>query len=307
MDLRQLYYFLEVAETGSVTLAATRVYISQPALSRQIQLLEAELGVKLMERVARGIVLTEAGELLRQRASILIKDAILLKEEIGAHANEPSGTVGLGVPSALRTILTSRIAGTYAISYPNALLKIRESMSRVVREMVTSGETDVAIFSTEEPRKLLRCEPLLSEQLVAIGPLEARLSMRHAMSIEMLCKHPLILTSYPNSLRQIIDRAASKAGTTAHPSVEVDMAALMLDLVRQGIGYAVLPYSAAKELLSSNLISACPLHDMRISWVVATSQERMQSVASKRLTELIFSEVKQLVTTGQWLTAELAT
>jgi LysR family nitrogen assimilation transcriptional regulator len=303
MDLRQLYYFIEVAKTGNLTRAATRVYISQPALSRQIQLLESELGVKLMERKARGIVLTEAGELLHKRASSLIKDASLLKEEVGAQANEPSGHVGLGVPSSLRTLLSGSVARTYARRYPKVQLSIREGMSRSARDMVATGETDVAIFSTQEPLNALNCEPLLSEQLFAVGPLEAGLSPNRPLSVKTLCKNPLILTTHPNSLRQIVDDAATAAGVVAHAGIEVDMAPLMLDLVQRGLGYAVLPYSAVDEGLKANTISAAPVRGMRISWVIATSRERAQSIASARLTEMILSEAQELVSTGRWLTA----
>jgi LysR family nitrogen assimilation transcriptional regulator len=306
MDLRQLHYFIEVAKTGNLTRAATRVYISQPALSRQIQLLESELGVKLMERKARGIVLTEAGELLHKRASSLIKDASLLKEEVGAQANEPSGSVGLSIPSSLRALLISKVAGDYASTYPKVHLNIREGMSRAARDMVATGETDAAIFSTQEPINSLNCQPLLSEQLFAVGTVEARLSLRCPLTVEALCRNPLVLTGYPNSLRQIVDQAAAAAGTIARARIEVDMATLMLDLVRCGLGYAVLPYCAIDDGLKAGLISAAPVLGMRINWLVATSRERAQSIASARLIELIFSEARQLVSSGRWLTAELS-
>lgn len=305
MNLRQLYYFLEVAETQNVSRAATRVWISQPALSRQLQLLEEELGVKLLERKARGILLTEAGQLLQKKAANLMKEIAGIKQDVSAHAEEPSGNVALGVPSALRVLFTSRIAARFALEQSKVLLRIREGTSRGIRDSVASGETDLAIFSTEEPQKPLQCEPLLSEQLVAIGLPEAGLSMDRPITVRELCKQPLILTSYPNSLRQIVDRAASKARVEVKVRIEVDMSPLMLDLVRRGLGYAILPYCAAHELLSAGLVTVSPVRGLQIHWVTAHSRERTLSLAAQRLRETLMSEARQMVLTGQWRTAML--
>src|SRR5690606_26459050 len=155
-------------------------------------------------------------------AAVLIKSAGLLKEEIGAQMNEPTGNVVLSIPSSLRTLLTSRVASGYALRYPKALLKIREGMSRTVRDMVTTGEADLAVFSTQEPIISLDCQPSLSERLLAFAPAEAELPPHKPMSVKALCRSPLMLTACPNSLRQIIDRAAVAAGTTTHARIEVD-------------------------------------------------------------------------------------
>lgn len=304
MDLRKLKYFLEVARTGNVSRAATRVWISQPALSRQIQLLEEELGVQLFERKARGVLLTEAGRLFQRRAGSLMNDVTALKEEVSAQAIEPIGPVVFAVPSAFRSLLTASVATSFAQSYPKARLTVLQSMSRGVRDMVANGDADVAIFSTQEPAQPLRCEPLLSEHLIAVGRSDAGLAMDSPMSVKELCRHPLILTPYPNALRQIVDRAAAKAGTMAQPWMEVDNSSLMLDLVARGLGYGVIPCCAAHGA-NVGQFSAAPIRGLLISWVVATSRERISSVATTRLVETTFTQARRLVAGGQWPTAIL--
>lgn len=305
MDLRQLNYFLEVARTGNVSRAATRVWISQPALSRQIQLLEEELGVALLERKARGVLLTEAGKLLQRRAATLLGDVAVLKEEVSAQSTEPSGNVAFAVPSALRSLLTADVAARFAQANPKVRLSVHEGMSRSARDMVANGVADVAIFSTQEPAQPLKCEPLLSEQLVAIGQAKDRLSMDKPLSIKELCRHPLILTSYPNSLRQILDKAAARAGAVAQPRVEVDTSSLMMDLVGRGMGLAILPACAVHGMFNTGLYSAAPVRGLRISWVVATSRERVASVATMRLVEATFELARQRVAESAWPTAVL--
>lgn len=306
MDLRQLHYFLAVAEVQNLSRAATRVWISQPALSRQMQLLEQELGVQLFERKARGVALTEAGDLLRQKAASVMKDVASMKEQVSAQSLEPVGNVTLGIPSSLRTMLTTRVAAKFSLSFPKALLRVREGTSRDIRDGVAQGDTDIALFSTEEPSHPLICSRILSEQLVAIALPEARLSMSRPITMKSLCRNPLVLTSYPNSLRTIVDRAAADAGAQVQVSAEVDMAALMLDLVRQGLGYAVLPYCAVHELLGAGLVSASPVKNLRIEWVAAHSRERILSTAGQTLLKTLMAEAKSLVSTGQWPTAVLS-
>ncbi|CAM3941297.1 LysR family transcriptional regulator [Bordetella muralis] len=303
MDLRQLQYFLAVAETLNVSRAATKVWISQPALSRQIQLLEDELQVSLFERKARGMALTEAGQMLRQRAFAVMKDITAIKEDMSSQALEPTGTVTIGVPSSLRGMLTKRMAARYASAFPKVLLRIHEGSSRDIRDSVASGKTDIAIFSTEEPFSQFHCTPLLTEKLLAIMPTNAGLSLDRPVDMRTLCRSPLILTSYPNSLRKLIEKAAAKAGVDIKVCMEVDMSALMLDLVAEGLGCAVLPYCAVHDLLRAKQISAAPVKGLTISWIVAYSRERTLSNAAQHLLTMVISQAQRLVEDGQWPTA----
>lgn len=306
MDLRQLHYFMEVASTLNMSRAADRVWISQPALSRQISLLEEELGVKLFERKARGVLLTHAGEIVKRRASVLLKEADELKEEISALTDEPAGLVRLAISSSLRTLLTKRVAASYNTQFPLATLNIKEGMSREMRDALELGEVDIAIFLMQEPSEQFICNPLLTEQIFAIGPTEAQMDLETPISVEELCSNPLILTAHPNSIRQIIERAASHAGVSVIPArLEVHNSTLQLDLVRSGLGYALLPYCALDEALQEGSISASPVKDLSLTWIIATSRDHVMSVATRKLLIQLFVEAEELVKTGVWRTATL--
>ena len=165
MDLKQLHYFVEVAQAGNVSRAATRVWISQPALSRQMQLLEQELGVQLFERKARGVMLTDAGKLLQQRAAVLLKDVALMKEEVSARSLEPIGGVGLAVPTALRSLLTARVTAGFCTAHPKAVLTVHEGMSRSARDMVASLPEDYRPIA--DARIALRSNSATGNDLIA--------------------------------------------------------------------------------------------------------------------------------------------
>lgn len=159
------------------------------------------------------------------------------------------------------------------------------------------------MFSSEEPQRPLRCLPLLSESLVAVAVSTAGLRMTRPLTVRELCKQPLILTSYPNSLRQIVDRAAQRLGAEIKVRMEVDMTALMLDLVRHGLGYAVLPYCAVHEHLGAGTLSAAPVRGLNIHWLLACSSERPLTAAGRALADTVQKECAALMESGRWPTA----
>src|ERR1039458_2927554 len=124
MDIAQLEYFLHVANTLNITHAATRAHVSQPALSRQIRLLEQELGTKLFKRKARGVVLTETGQRLADRTRVLLASANRIKMEIMSSADEPVGVVRLAASNSLSALLTTRVVARYRQTYPEVSVRV---------------------------------------------------------------------------------------------------------------------------------------------------------------------------------------
>jgi len=228
-----------------------------------------------------------------------------IKEDVGAHAAEAFGTVTLGIPSALQELLTTRVVSRFAKQHPKALLRVREGTSRDIRDGLASGDVDIAFLSAEEPSNPFECRTLLTETLVAIALPDDGLTMTRPISVQSLCYNPLILTPYPNSLRTLIDRAAAGVGAEVRISVEADQSTLMLDLVQQGLGYAILPYCAAHEPLNAGLVSVSPIENLHMSWNIAFSKERSLSTAARSLYALLSSEAEQLVLQQQWPTAVL--
>lgn len=303
MDFRRLEYFLHIAQAENITHAAEKAAISQPALSRQMRLLEDELGVELFERHARGIVLTDAGRRLQSRAKALLRDLGSVKDELLAAANEPFGTLTIAVPPSLRPLLTARIVTQFKIAWPKVRIRVLEGMSVAMRDAIDQGRADVAIISSREPAEQLETEALLSENLVIFGAPEANLRMTQPVGITTLAEHDLILTPFPNALRRLVDDALAKVGLAREPQVEVELTQMMVDLVRNGIGYGILPYCAVHDLLQRQAVSAAPLKGLKITWVIATSKDRPRSVAMQKVIELIKHEADTLIRSGAWKTA----
>ena len=305
MDLQQLRYFLAVADTGGFSAAAARANVSQPALSRQIKLLEDEFGVSLFERQARGARLTDAGVRLTARARELLREAGEFKADIAEAATAPSGNVVWAVPSSLHSLLTAPVAAAFVAQYPNVSLSVIEGTSRAMREALAEGRADVAVFSKAEPLEPLDVRPLLTEALCAIAPVEAKLRFDHPIELAELMNHPLILTAAPNSLRLLLDRAFRAVGETCRARVQVETSPLVMHLVRAGLGWSALPYCSIHELLQADLVSAAPIREITISWVVATSRERRVGRAARLLAQLCQERTRTIVTSGLWLTARM--
>jgi LysR family transcriptional regulator, nitrogen assimilation regulatory protein len=206
MDLRQLRYFLHAATTQNLTHASGKAAISQSALSRQIKLLEEELGVTLFERQARGLQLTPTGDALVARAQTLLQDADELKRVARATSAAPAGTLRIGTPSSLRVQLMLPFFAQFHQQYPEVLLVHTLGTAKGMRDALAEGELDIAITSSVEALELFIVEKLFTENLCWIGPYREKDAARQSVSPERLIDHPIILTSYPNSLRILVDR-----------------------------------------------------------------------------------------------------
>lgn len=303
MDFRQLEYFVHVANTLNITNAAMRAHISQPALSRQIRLLEEELGAPLFQRKARGVILTETGQRLFDRTRVLLENMGRMKSEIMSSSDEPVGTVRVAASNSLSNLLTSRVVTQYRRSYSKVGVHVNENTSLKVRDVLVQEGADIALLSDRESFTGLIKIPLASESLMLIAPPEVGLDISKPVSAKALTGHNLILTPFPNGLRRAVDDILFRAGKVPAPKVEVDTNNLMISLTQRGAGYCVLPYSGVHELLVRGEVSAAPIRNVRWGWVIAVSRDRAMSTAAKKMIDMIRSETRSLIGDGIWKTA----
>jgi LysR family nitrogen assimilation transcriptional regulator len=305
LELRQLRYFVQICDAVSISEAAQRAHISQPALSRQIKLLEDELGVELLIRNARGIILTDAGTMLRDRATCLLKEASVLRHDVISSALVPHGELIVGTLTSLLAYLAAPALASFRNKYPEVTLKVIEGTSREMRDAVADGKAEIAFVSTLEEVEMLGTRPLLSEQLFLVGRQNANLDLKTPVSIASLDHAPLILTARPNSLRLIVDRALGMLGREAKVAFEVETLLLAMQLIQLNQGFSVFPYCAIDEYVTRGLVSAAPLEDMRISWALTYSKDRLLSTAARLFMDLVVEIVNTKAHDGSWLTARL--
>lgn len=302
MDLRQLEYFVRIAEAGSFSAAAARVRISQPALSRQIRLLEEELGRALFERHGRGVRLTEAGTALLNRAGYYLRQISQIRDELTAAADEPAGELSVAVFPSLRDMLTVDTVVEFRELYPNVVLRLFEETTRTIRDGLLDGRYEIGLLSGQEVDQAVAFEPLVSEAIVLAGPPDSPLAWERGVTPAELAAYPLIVSAIPPRYLAGIDRMTAQAGLRTNVAIAVN-SLVVTDLIARGQGYGVLPYCAVHAPLRRGLVRAAPIRNLRVSWVIANLRERRLSVAARRFRELMQARRTRMIEAGDWPTA----
>ena len=244
MDLKQLAYFVRVAELGSFTRASIALDIAQPALSRQIRLLEVELRQNLLTRNGRGALPTEAGNLLLKHGRGILHQVELAREELGAVRGALAGRVSIGLPPSLSRLIAVPLAHAFKQHLPHAHLTLTEGFSVLMLESLRVGNLDMAVLYDTAASPEVEITKLHAEELVLVSKAantnkpDAR---RQSIQLADLAELPLILPSQPNAFRMLVDSEISALGKKPSVTLEVDGLNAILSLVNEGLGHAVLP------------------------------------------------------------------
>ena len=295
MELKQLTYFLCVAESGSFSKAAVLLSVAQPVLSRQMKLLETELGVELFYRNGRGTVLSEAGKLLDTHARSVMDSLHRARAEIAATRSAPQGRVVIAMPPSIGWVLTAALVRRCRAEFPDINLHVVEGFSGHVTEWLSTGRIDIGVVYNAPRRPTLTTEPLFADELVMLGPAHDPAEIGgETVAAARLGTIPLILPARPHGLRVLIDDVLAKLGLAACVELEVDAMTATLSLVEQGAGYTILSETAAQHLLGAGRIRSWPIVDPVIprQLMLATSTQRPMSVATRIVTRLIREQAK---------------
>lgn len=239
MDLKQLTYFVRVAELGSFTRASIVLDIAQPALSRQVRLLEVELRQNLLVRNGRGITLTEAGKVLLEHARGVLHQMERLREELSRVRGSLAGRVAVGLPPTLGRILAVPLTREFKALMPDATLSIVDGLSRTMQEGLLTGQLDIALVYNAVPTPGIALRPLLPDELLLVQG-EDGAPGGDPVDLADIARHRLIIPARPNALRMHVETALLNIGAQPHIAMEVNSVATILDLVADGVGSAVL-------------------------------------------------------------------
>jgi LysR family transcriptional regulator, nitrogen assimilation regulatory protein len=248
-DLHQLKIFLKVAEVGSLGKASAQLRIAQPALSRQIKLLEEEAGTPLFTRQWRGMTLTAAGVELRRSISSAVRELDQAMTTIRSLSETPGGRVSFGLVSTLSGAMTGPIARRVATEFPGITLSICDGFSRHLVEWLHRGDLDFAIVCGTAMDLHMIADELIVDDLVLIGSATSGLDPSKPVPVKDLGEMPLILPSNPNGMRRIIESAAAKARSKLDVRFEGDSMTILSELAAAGVGNAIVPLSSLHHFL----------------------------------------------------------
>lgn len=291
MQLNQLRYFMHVAEMGSFSKAAVHLRIAQPALSRQVGLLEQELGVALLYRDGRGAKMTHAGRDLFERSIKLFRYIAEIREAIVAHGNVIDGEVTVGVPPSVGAVLVPQVLVASKEQYPRLTVKVMESSSvPVLEEWLASGRVDLAILNAAAPiSKSLTVTSLLTERTYLAGKPGGALREGGRRTLAETVALPLIVAQPLHGIRMLLDAACHEQKLELKPHFEVDSVAIMKELASRGAGYTILPYTVLKKDVDDGRLVIEEIVDPPIEreLLVATATDRPPTAGVRAFEQLL--------------------
>lgn len=304
MDLKQLDYFRHVAELGSFTRAAAFLSVVQPALSRQIRQLEIELGQSLFERNGRGVVLTEAGARLLEHARGILAQIGRARQELEDQRNGDSGHFTLGLPPSLGSTVTVPIVKAFARSLPNARLATVEGLSTYMLEWLNLGRVDCALVYNATATASVDLQPLLEDPLYLVSraagalpglPANSQAANPAAVTLDDLAELPLIMPSRPHAMRMAVENALAAVNRKVRVVYEIECIPAVIDLVRQGHGFGVLPRNAVRVSHWADDVTITPIGDppLHVALSIATSSQRPLGSLPRKAIDLIRDIVRR--------------
>ena len=279
MDLKQLEYFVRVAELGSFTRAAQLLAVAQPALSRQVRLLEVELRQTLLTRNGRGAVPTEAGKRLLEHGRGILHQMERAVEDMARVRDELAGGVALGLPPSLARVMTVAFTRAFRAELPLASLSITEGLSASLLEGVQQGRLDAAVVYQTAGMSDVELRPLMTEDLVLVQARPAGLAQDPPpppLALSELRQVPLVIPSRPNAIRMHVEAQLANLGVSPQVALEIDGVQAILDLVADGVGSALLPTHAVARSIrpSAFTVRALAAPGLRIPVSLALSRTR---------------------------------
>ncbi len=305
MELRQLRYFIKVAEHGSMGRAAADLGVVTSALSQQISRLEGELAARLLTRTATGVTPTDAGIAFLRQAQLALRHA-----DSAAHAARQArltGHVSVGMAATTASVLAMPFLRAMRERYPDVRVHLVEALSGHLSSMLNSRRLDLAVLFRSEAAQRWSVLPLIDERLFLIAkPGMKGLPAAGPVRLRDLAGLSFVLPSSSHGLRALLDAAFVRARVTPDVSVEIDGLSVLMDLVQDGFGATIQP-GAATARLSGQPLEVREIRDRflhRPNLLVSLSDDEL-SPAALAARVLLSQVASAQVTSGNWPGATL--
>jgi LysR family nitrogen assimilation transcriptional regulator len=300
--MHRLRYFLRIADEGSISQAASVLGIAQPALSRQIRLLEEDLGVKLFHRTARGVELTDVGERLRATTSAPLHQLELAMRYVGSPLARVERGLHLGFPPTVAGILAVPLLDSLGTAFPKVHFHITIADTDRLVEGMLKGEVDIAIIDPMPDNRLIYRD-LLVEDLLVVGGCDSDLDPNHPITFAELADLALVLPASATGIRTIIEHTALRMQIKLESRFVTDSLEVTKNLLHAGRGHSILPLSACAPEIENGRLRYAPVREPSLTqrFVLAvTSQLELPTGFATRATEIIREEAIGLIRSNRW-------
>lgn len=265
MDLRQINYFIALFEEGSVTRAAQRLHVVQPAVSMQIARMERELGQKLFDRTPKLMVPTAAGRTLHRLVLPVVRNLSLAHEHMARLSGVVSGRVTMGMLASLATSLIPGMLTGFADDYPEIEVAVVDGYSSTFIDLVNEGQLDFAVINRPSRKLGLIVDPLVEEQMVLVtGAADDEGEDEGPVSIKRLTDYKLVLPTRRHGLRTELERHLANRNVTLEPRLELDAIEGIVELVAGSDWATILPSLAIRRHLALRRVRIRAIEPMMV-------------------------------------------
>ncbi|MBB6122977.1 LysR family transcriptional regulator [Sphingobium subterraneum] len=300
VDLRQLHYFVAIAEQGSISSAAAVLGLAQPSLSEHISRLERKLDTQLIIRGARGVHLTEAGVALAQHAREILHGVEVAVEDVRHLGGEARGPVSIGFPPSMGLLLSVPLAETIQAEFPRVRLHIAEAMSGYIMEWIINERIELGCVYEVPDASQVSVQPILSEDLFLVtapdnwdgailpnGRAEKPITLADVQSL------PLVLPSRPHGAREVIERFAKSNGVRLDVVTEIDSLPQIIAMADRASAYTILPHAAVINEVANGTLALVEIVKPTIRRTAYLIRKRSRSVT--RASQVVEQELTTII------------
>jgi LysR family nitrogen assimilation transcriptional regulator len=296
MELRSIHYFVQIADEGSITRTAQKLGIAQPALTRHVKQLEAELGTELLTRLPRGVRLTTSGRDFLDYARRIMTEVGCAKERVRSSGSVPEGEVIIGTSPTLAPLLLPGCIARTRQECPKVSLKVIEGFSPQLLDALLSGRLDIAVMTNPPRSPALQLTPLVSEPLVVLGPPGARGAVQ-SFSLAELARTPFVISV---GMRAIIDEQLKNFGSALRVEAEIDSIEAIRRMLVAGLSWSLMPVSAFHAEIANGNLTAYPIEGANLHRILVFARPRgeARSAAADEIEHVVRAEMAALGEAG---------
>jgi LysR family transcriptional regulator, nitrogen assimilation regulatory protein len=290
LDLKQIRYFIFVANLRSFSKAARVLNITQPALSRHISTLEYDLKAKLLNRSSQGVEPTEAGLKLLEMGEKILAAAEQIRDAVISTAAQPGIAISLGMPPSMSVVIAPVLVEQFARQHPGVSLRIVEGLSVFLEEWLASGKIDIAIMTAPSDSPLLDSEFIAREEMVLVS---VRRRKEHVLKFDQVRSLPL-LTSH--GFRAVIDSYTKPLKISLNYAMLLDSIAILKHMVSRGLGEAIMPYAVVRGEAEAGIFHLTRLTNPTIcrDLVVAVAAQKPVQEPVAALRQLVKERISEI-------------
>jgi LysR family transcriptional regulator, nitrogen assimilation regulatory protein len=293
LELRQLRYFVAISIARSFSKASEQLCIAQPALSRQIQLLEGELGSPLLLRTSRGVETTEVGIRFLERAQFVIKYVEEMRSALTSDIAEPSGEVVVGLPPSLFSHIGPRLIEKGEKKFPLVTIRVIEGGGSFLTEWLDLGRIDLSVLSSPRDSKAIAVEEMAEEELVLVGVPSQLSSNKPITEIAELGNYELGVT---HMFKAVIEPWLKMNRISPSYRMELDSGHILKRLVLRGMFCTVFPFSFVhEEIKSGELVARRFVPRATRTLALARNATRPNNQAIRAVEQMVVDEVKTFI------------